>query len=209
MVTSAQSRGGLYLSVNDGEFGSFKPIGFNGRDVRTLTMEKNGDRIFLWIGITVLGNETGSGCYRLELTKSGVVEIDQRHFNENWSGGSCRAIAFMGQKVIAATHRAGTLVLDLSEKEKVWHPSKIDCGLPVRDINRVFLPIDSLAVNNEHSMMMVGTPDGVYHSSDGITYNKCSDKTYYNKVTLPPEWIFCSGDHVITIQETVNGIRKD
>jgi hypothetical protein len=45
---------------------------------------------------------------------------------------------------------------------------------------------------------MVGTPDGVFRSQDETEYVSVSTRDF-DRVTLPPTWLFCSGEHEITV----------
>jgi hypothetical protein len=47
---------------------------------------------------------------------------------------------------------------------------------------------------------MAGGVSGVFRSSDaGDHFQLCSSKIFADKVTLPPNWLFCSGEHEIEV----------
>jgi hypothetical protein len=48
--------------------------------------------------------------------------------------------------------------------------------------------------------VLVGGQDGVFRSHDGsITFEPSSRKEFTDKVTLPGTWLFCSGEHDVTV----------
>ena len=200
VIAASQKEKGVFMSSSAGQSGSFTNIGFENRDVRVLAVQIDGPRTFLWAGITVIGSAEGDGCYSTELAGSDISRNGWINFNENWGGGSCRAIAFMGSVVFAATHRSGVLSLNISGRNKIWSKPGIRCGLPSRDTKRLFHPISSLAVNPGQTVLLAGTPEGVFKSTDGEHFIKCSKNLFSEKVTLPETWLFCSGTHEIKVE---------
>jgi hypothetical protein len=69
--------------------------------------------------------------------------------------------------------------------------------------------VDTVAVNPEETLIMSGGEAGAHCSHDeGETYDSCSDEEFPDKVTLPPTWLFCSGEHNITV-ETEDEAERD
>ena len=102
---------------------------------------------------------------------------------------------------MAATHQAGVLWLDTSKGEAAaWHPPAVDCGLPIRDVERIFQPVLAVAADPDGRLQMAGGATGVYRSRDrGISYESCSTGVFAEQVTLPETWLFCSGEHEIEV----------
>lgn len=200
VAVAAQHERGIYLSQEEGKSGSFTLLGLQDEDVRVLAIQADGPRLFLWAGTYVAGNEVGNGCFQRELTSSAG---GWQAFQENWSGGSCRALAFTGSHVFACSYYAGVLQLDASRSDAQWHASTVRSGLPVRDTERIFAPITTVAVKGdatEHVMLMVGSAQGVYRSTDGgQTYQNSSQHECSERVPLPPNWLFCSNQHEIEV----------
>jgi hypothetical protein len=114
----------------------------------------------------------------------------------------------MGTRVVAGTHHAGVQWVDASAREPSWTMPDVNCGLPLRDPGR-FHPVDTVAVDAEETLIMAGGEAGVYSSHDqGENYTSCSKKVFPDKVTLPPTWLFCSGQHAITV-ETEDEAERD
>jgi hypothetical protein len=60
--------------------------------------------------------------------------------------------------------------------------------------------VDALAADPRRSIVLAAGKTGVYRSRDGgQRYGSCSQKVFTDKVTLPPNWLFCSGEHDIEV----------
>jgi len=199
VAVAARNTDGVYLSAQGGRRNTFRRIGLKGEDIRVLAVQYDGPRSYLWAGVAAAGGEDpGKGCYRWELLGSQDPPEGWIAFSKGWQGGSCHDIAFAGEKVWAASHRSGVLQLDIGHKEPQWRASDVRCGLPLRDPGR-FQPVATVAATNV-DLVMAGGVEGVFRSKDGgATYGVISDKIFSDKVTLPPTWLFCSGDHEISI----------
>jgi hypothetical protein len=47
-------------------------------------------------------------------------------------------------------------------------------------------------------MLLAAGPKGVYRANSAMgPYACCSSRSFTDKVTLPPTWLFCSGEHQI------------
>jgi hypothetical protein len=200
VVLSSQGEKGLFMSSQGGKSGTFSPIGFENADIRALAIQTDGPRTFLWAGASAMGNEEGDGCHCIELRGSSLSPEGWQNFKENWSGGSCKSIAVLGSTILAATHRAGVLTMAGNSRNKIWKRPNITCGLPIRDTDRLFHPVNDLAVNPDGTMVIAGTPEGVFKSPDGEAFIPCSRKEFTDKVSLPDTWLFCSGTHDITME---------
>jgi hypothetical protein len=199
VAVAAQSSGGIFASDGGGKSGTFNNIGLKGEDVRVLEAQRDGVRTFFWAAVAVGGNDPERGCFRIE--PEGSAE-GWRNFAKGWAGGSCRALAFQGAKVIAATHHSGVVWLDSSKEDAAWQTPGIRCGLPFRAAkqDRIFHPIEALAARPDNHKILAGGIDGVYRSDDGAgSYEACSRKEFTKNVTIPDTWLFCSGEHDIEV----------
>lgn len=201
VAVAAQSTGGVFFSDRGGKSKTFSYSGLKGEEVRVLEVQQEGPLSFLWAGVYAQGNEPGKGCFRLEI--EGSAE-GWRAYTKGWDGGSCRAIALQGARVLAATHHSGVVGLDSSKEDSSWQTSGIRCGLPLRSGERIFHMVDAVAarVENERgpALIMAGGPEGVYRSADGGgEYKECSGREFRDKVTIPQTWLFCSGEHEIDV----------
>lgn len=200
VAVAAQNTSGVYLSSNGGATNTFRRIGLRGEDIRELAIEHDGPRSFLWAGAAASGgDDPGKGCFTWELRGSEDPPEGWQAFGKNWNGGTCRSITFVGSKVLAASHHAGVMRLDLHARDAPWQPSDVGCGLPLRDAGR-FHPVLTLATDPEARLVLTGGAKGVFRSDDaGATFTSSSSKEFADKVTLPATWLFVSGEHNITV----------
>ncbi|MGH2507036.1 MAG: hypothetical protein ACRDHZ_06440, partial [Ktedonobacteraceae bacterium] len=200
VAVAAQDTRGIYLSSSGGLTSSFRATGLRGEDIRQLVIQRDGPRSFLWAGAAVIGgNDNGKGCFTWELRGSQDPPEGWQGFGKNWTGGTCRSIAFVGKNVLASSHRAGVLQLDAHTRDATWQTPDVGCGLPLRDPGR-FHPILTLAANPQATLVLSGGIRGVFRSSDeGQTYSSSSSKVFTDKVMLPATWLFISGEHDIAV----------
>jgi hypothetical protein len=200
VALAARQTSGVYLSVAGGEVGSFRKIGLDGEDVRALEVQADGPRLFLWAGAAAAGGrDSGRGCFSWELRGSADPPEGWQERSQGWEGGSCRALAFAGSRVFAASHAAGVLRLDAAKAGAGWETPAVGSGLPLRDPGR-FHPVRAVAADPEGRMLMAGSADGVVRSRDGgVTYDAASSREFLDKVTLPRTWLACSGEHRIEV----------
>src|ERR1041384_7346449 len=123
------------------------------------------------------------------------------NFQTGWQGGSCSGIAFKDSLVFAATYDRGVLWLDTAKGEAAtWHAPLLECGLPIRDSDRIFYPIDAITSLSGQKYVFAGGRRGIFRSEDGGTnYSSVSQKTFADKVTLPATWLFCSGEFDVEV----------
>jgi hypothetical protein len=200
VAVAAQQTGGLFLSSEQGRSNSYRPIGLNGQDVRVLAIQYDGPRSFLWAGTTVAGgDDPGQGCYSWELRGAADPPEGWRTFSEGWVGGSCRWLAFLGTQVLAASFSGGILRLNPNTTSPAWQAPDVRCGLPLRDRGR-FHPLNAVAVDPGERLVMAGTSEGVFRSSDeGTSYSSASRNEFDDMVALPESWLFCSGEHDVEV----------
>lgn len=201
VAVAAQQTKGVYLSLDAGRTNTFKPIELRGSVIQTMQVERAGPRTFLWAGVAVnkVGDE-GKGCFRCELSPEGKAPREWEAVNKGWRGGSCYSIAFGGDVAFASTHRAGVLRIKAAAKDGEWEPNPIDCGLPIRDEERLLFPVEAVACTPSGTLALAGGPRGVYRSVDsGVTYANCSNREELDRITLPDNWLVCSGRHQVEV----------
>ena len=203
VTVAAQNTRGVYLSTDGGQ--RFRHVGLQGEDIHELAVQYVGNRSFMWAGaFSPGGDDPGKGCFRWELRGVDDPPDRWRTFSQGWTGGSCRSIAFLGARVLAASHRTGVLWLaNPDTPNSAWEEPDVNCGLPLRDQGR-FLPVDTvdaLEGDDTHKpVLLAGGARGVYRSSnEGVNYENASSKEFTERVTLPPTWLFVSGAHDITV----------
>jgi hypothetical protein len=200
IAVAARNSDGIYLSAQGGKSESFTNIGLQGENVHVLEIQTDGVYTYLWAGVTVAGNEAGKGCFRWNLQGSSMPN-EVVNFQKGWEGGSCHGIAFKDSLVFAGTFEKGVLWLDTAKGEAAtWHTPLLECGLPIRDADRLFFPIDTIASLTGQNYVFIGGRRGVFRSGDnGTNYESVSQKVFSDKVTLPPTWLFCLGENDIEV----------
>ena len=183
--------------------------GLKGEDVRVLAVQTVGPRAFLWAGTAAPGgDQVGKGCFRRELLGSDDPAEGWEHLGTGWIAGSCWAMAFDGPTVVAATQQFGVMRLDTDSPKPAWTDPTGDVrnGLPLRDLNR-FLPVRAIASRGAGGPVMAGGPNGVYRSVSAETgagslprYESCSERENDEEVTLPPTWLFVSGENELVVR---------
>lgn len=196
---------GLFYSAEDGLPGTFIPIGPAGMEkglLRILRTHEFGGQARVWAGVRVSRGVEGQGCFEYRVTGKAGDAPRVRPYPKGWNGESCRGIAFKGDMVLVATHRAGVQTLSLTDPDPQWRPSDVNCGLPQRSLD-LLQPINVLASNESRAMAGPGLEDGgigggLYRTEDGQTFARTSSRTHVGSVTLPSNWLFCSaGAHEI------------
>jgi hypothetical protein len=211
VAVATNDRTGVYLSRKGGASGSFVSLGLT-QSVIELAIQRDGVRTFLWAGFA--DPDAGAARYELdvEAAKEGWVE-----FTAGWGeAGSCLSFGFTRDgKVVAGSHSLGVLWLDPRGGEQ-WKQPRIECGLPLRGQRvegeqRLFFPVPTLAVDTstakpDQDRILAGTKEGVFRapSPDGtyeaVTYLPKFPAWLREVVTLPPTWLFCSGQHVVEVK---------
>ena len=175
-------------------------IGQVGSDIRTLAVQYDGPRAFLWAGVAAAGpDDTGKGCFRWELLGSQDPPDGWKAFNSGWQGGSCWALAFFAAKSWRLHIAAGCCGSTVANATRVGVAPDVRCGLPFRDTGR-FHPVDALGVGPSGNTVMVAGVEGIFRSKDGgESYASATRQEFTDRVTLPPTWLFCSDQHEIEV----------
>jgi Baseplate J-like protein len=200
VVLAAQRQGGVFLSHLGGDENTFRNIGLAGEDVRVLTVQEDGVRSFLWAGLAAPSpSDPGKGCYCWELLGSQDPAEGWQEFQNGWIGGSCHALAFQGEAIYAATYDAGVLKLAQRNDKAAWEASDVRSNLPLRSKEHPFEPINFVAAHSRGATVLAVNDSGVFRGKGTLTFESVSNRMFTDRVTLPPEWLFCSGEHELQV----------
>jgi hypothetical protein len=199
VAVAAKKMGGVFFSSDGGAGNTFRNIGKAGEDVRVLAVQYDGAQSFLWAGIGAVLGDPGKGCSCWQMLGSQDPPEGWQSFDKNWLGGSCVELAFQRDTILAATFDGGVLWLEKRSDQESWHAPDIGCGLPQGNREHPLQRVDALATDPQRDVILAGGKAGVYRSRDGKAYLPCSRKIFEDKVTLPPNWLFCSGEHDIEV----------
>lgn len=200
VAVAGQELAGVYLSQQAARPGTFISIGLDGIDVRLLTVQEVGPRRFLYAGATAAGEEPGRGVQRLEIRGTEVDPQGWQPLGTLWTAGSCYDLAFVGETVLAATYREGVVRLDPRAPQPRWQPPDVECGLPLRDPGR-FDPVLAVGTSPAGSVVLAGGRAGIRRSGNAADWVPASEDVFTERVTLPPTWLFASGEHSIEVVE--------
>jgi hypothetical protein len=201
VAVAARGDQGVYLSDEAGKPETFRHIGLKKEMVRRLVFHHYAPHRYLWACVAAIGDDAGKACYRWKLTGAEENPEGWVPYNKGWNAGSCRDLAFHGSTALAASLRAGVLRLDITAPEPTWTPPDINCKLPLRGAERLFQPIDAAATDPLGNYLLAAGPEGIYRSQDQAkSYEHVSSSEFSEKVTLPSTWLFCSGEHEMTVQ---------
>lgn len=201
VAVAAQRSAGVFISREAARAESFRSIGLQGKNIRSLAVQRNGTARHLWAGVAAIGDQEGSGAHRLNLNNTGTGWMA---YGDGWRGGSCASFAFRDNQVFAGTHHAGVVLLNLQQRQPVWRAPVIGCGLPIRDDSQRLAAIRDLAIagDNDQAVLMCATRDGVYAPIEQINslhFRHSSQRDQVERVTLPENWLFCSAQHAIEV----------
>lgn len=210
VAVAAKASKGVFLSSAGGVSATFKKVGLDNKDVKVLAVQSAAARTFLWATIGAEAGEQGEGAFRLELRADGAQDPEGfKSYNIGWQGGSCEGIAFAEGLVVAGSNRAGLLSLDIAAAKPAWTAVKPDGGLPIRDTERFFEVVAAVAANvtpGAPPMIFSGGTRGVHRSLDGgRSFALASAATFADRVPLPARWLYCVGDHTITVVQDQDG----
>ncbi len=198
VAVAAQELGGLYLSSEGGDPGSFRKIGLKNHDVRALAVQRDGPNRFLWAGVATTGDKEGEGAHSWQLLGREDPVEGWRAWSQGWTGGSCFNLAFLEGTVLASSYKAGVLRLDTVAPNASWQKPGVESNLPLFDVSK-FHPVDTVAAAPSPSgsgdgVIMAGGIKGVRRSIDGGgTYDDPSGREFDEEVTIPPTWLLVNG----------------
>ena len=134
LAVAAQQRRGVFLS-DGADLTRFSLIGGQGEDIRHLNVQRSRNNLFLWAGVMARA-DNGRGCLRWQIDskRMELSEPGGRWINQQWTGGSCYAVAFLNNRVFAVTAWGGVLTLD-------YNPNQPDAALAWTAIPREDLPL--------------------------------------------------------------------
>jgi len=191
---AARERKGVYLSSRAGRDDTFEHLGLP-HDIRVLIADFDGPTTYLLAGAAADGGNDGMGAFRMRLAEA---DPSWQELNNGWIGGSCFDLAAAGDVVYGASHHAGVQRYDL--RTGSWTRPGLSSGLPLRQEDRLFHPVRTVALNDDGEILLAGGGEGVFRSDGaGTEYSAASEKEYEDAVTLPGTWLFASGEHAIEV----------
>ena len=204
-VAVATESEGVFLSIQGGRRGSFRRLeGLEQTDIRVLEIGRHGIHDYLWAGAMDFSQSGIQGCRRWRLLGAENPASGWEAVDAGWGdAGSCYDLELAGEQVFAATGKGGILRARLGEATPSWTRPPIDCGLPPADEGR-FVTQHAVGFDShdlpECPLLLAGGAGGILSSPDsGEHFESCSDREFSDRVTLPPGWLPCSGDHEIEI----------
>ena len=201
VAVAAQDKRGVAISRQGGLSGTFEQIGLVGEEIRILSTQQRDDgRIFLWAGSWSIGTQIGKGFYRCELLGP-ERKPEPWQLVKGWEGASALCLAFQGNVALAGSYEAGVLWTDTKSDELTWTRPDLQCGLRLREKLRLFAPVRGLAVSPRRPLILAGGPAGVVAGEAPDRYVPRVGREATDEVTLPPNWLFCTGPHAITVRE--------
>lgn len=206
VAVAAEAAGGIWLSSTGGAPESFRLVRAPGEEIRSLSVQYDGPRVFLWAPRAAPEGD-GTGCLRLPIDELGSVDIPTlagqwQELAKGWTGGSCWMVRVIGDTAFAASQSSGVLSLRLGTAEPVWEAPDVNCGLPLRDRRR-FVPLSGVSgvvLDDGRKVVLAAGAGGVHRWLDGgQTWRSCSARVVDDVVTVPPSWLFCSGEHRVEV----------
>lgn len=196
VLVAQQEKGDVWRVLDGGDV--FTGQGLGHADVRRLVIERRGLRLFVWAPTFAVGTDEGLGCYRGELRTDVDSVISWVHLGLGWNGGICHDLAFLGERVLAASQFNGVLVRDTVDPDEPWRsPSVEDSQLPLTE-TRQFQPATS--VDASGLVALTGTHRGVFRTTDGAVFELAARRAEPDSVTLPDGWLFVSGEHEVEVR---------
>lgn len=204
-VAAHQTRG-VYLSHGGGRSGSFKHVGLSDKVVETLRLRRRGPEVEVWAGMTADGNTGGTGVSSLRLRGDDLAPQAWIDHIVGWRGGSCRSLAFVHDAVLASTHGAGVLRLELAGEHRTWESVDVACGLPLREPGRMH-PVLALAASGSGTLLACGERGLFRARYNGDRWREEGGWrpvgqhrfTESDHVTLPDTYLLVSGEHELEL----------
>jgi hypothetical protein len=200
VAVAAQDKGGVAVSRQGGQGGTFEPIGLIGEEIRILCTEQRDDgRVFLWAGSWSIGDQIGKGFYRCELLGAERKPEPWQPI-KNWEGASALCLAFRDNMALAGSYEGGVLWTATKGDQLTWTRPDLRSGLPLRDKPRLFAPVRGLAVSPRKPLILAGGPGGLVAGQTPESYTPRPGRETIDEITLPPNWLFCAGPHALEVR---------
>ncbi|MBW8886158.1 MAG: baseplate J/gp47 family protein [Fibrobacteres bacterium] len=201
IAVARREKRGVLTSLDGGRAGSFQPIpGAEGRDVRRLVFQREGDRLFLWAALAAERGEPGEGIIRVEIRGDGIDPEGWKVVGASWNGGSCTGLAFAPGLVAASSNRSGIALLETGKAEAAWSASQLGCGLPIEEDRKTLAPLTGVALGLSAPLVLAGAASGVFASRDGgQRFAVAGQVEFSERAPLPPNSLYCSGTHAISV----------
>ncbi|MCW8928900.1 MAG: baseplate J/gp47 family protein [Gammaproteobacteria bacterium] len=203
-VFSSKDNGQVYLSLNgtaDNSFKKYEDSPWSSGEVSSILIQKRGPHRYLWVLLKKMPNSTGDGCYRRYISFSGEDHEGWVKMSNGWQAGNCYSIAFNDSLIYAASEKHGILSMDLDSNKPVWNKREMDGKLDLESISKLGEP-EFIVTNPKTGMLLMSGKKGVFLSKDQAeTYENCSSHLYSEEITIPKNWLFCSDQHVIEVEQ--------
>jgi hypothetical protein len=201
IAVARREKRGVLISREGGKAGSFQPIpGAEGRDVRRLVFQREGDRMFLWAALAAESGEAGEGVIRVEARGDGIDPEGWKVVGTSWKGGSCTGLAFAPGLIAAASNRSGICLLDANRLDQAWSTAALACGLPIEEDRKSLAPLTGVSLGLSAPLILAGSANGVFASRDqGASYQPAGEVEFVDRAPLPPNSLYCSGSHDIRV----------
>jgi hypothetical protein len=205
VAVAAQDKAGVAVSRQGGQSGTFERIGLVGEEIRGLyTQHRDDGRVFLWAGTWSIGSQVGKGFYRCELLGAERKPEPWQPI-KGWEGASALCLAFLGNVALAGSYEGGVLWTDTRAAELSWSRPDLKSGLPLRDKPRLFAQVRGLAVSPRRPLILAGGPGGLVAGPSPEAYTPRAGRESLDEVTLPPNWLFCTGPHALDVRTEDEG----
>jgi hypothetical protein len=207
VAVATRERKGVYLSAGGDKF--IRHDDTVGKNIRLLAFQQRGADTLLWAGLSAERGEEGQGAISIGMRVDGGFDpTGWTAYKDNWSGGSCESLDFLGERVAAGTNRSGVLTLTMGPTPRWSDPSPLSCGLPLVNERKSLPPARGAAFGlregREH--LLFGGEGGVYASSDGgAIYADIGRDTFEDRTPLPRNWLFCSGEIALDVANESGG----
>jgi hypothetical protein len=176
-------------------------------DIDCLEIQRDAGQLFLWAGLAAEKASEGAGGMRWGVRTTEDAPSEWVAFNAGWRGGGCHALTFEGDMVHAATHHAGVLSISSSARDASWSAVEVNCGLPMRDLNRLH-PVETVAADARSGVVLAAGGLGVHRRrKQARNFELVSARESTEKVTLPSDWLLCSGSHQLDVASALDDER--
>lgn len=201
VAVARREKRGVLISREGGKAGSFQTIpGAEGRDVRRLYFQREGDRMFLWATLAAERGEAGEGVMRVEARGDGLDPEGWKIVGKDWNGGSCTGLSFSPGLVAAASNRAGICLLDRAKPQEAWRAAPFASGLPIEEDRKTLAALTGVGLGLTAPLILASGPSGVFASRDeGRHYAAAGNVEFSDRAPLPPNSLYCSGAHDIRV----------
>ncbi|KAB0681338.1 baseplate J/gp47 family protein [Aureimonas leprariae] len=201
VAIARREKRGVLISRQGGGPESFEPVpGAEGRDVRRLLFDREGERTWLYAILAAESGADGEGVIRIEARADGIDPAGWQPVGRAWNGGSCTGLAIGRNLIAASSNRAGILTLDTTRVDADWLPSALASGLPITEERKVLAPLAGVALSADSALTLAASTEGIYARPFATARFEPTGRTIYaDRAPLPPNALYCAGEHELTV----------